>query len=221
LNQNRVIRAPSGDLRRLLENMEETASRENLLPTNTAIINSAPTTLAEYQRVFSDDVTGTSWPVWANEASAWNTRTATAGFATAPEARREALITALEEKKNVIVIVAHCDSHEIFMPAPPPEGTKVTAEYIRSHKEAISANKPFVYLFSCTAARLLDLQNFASVLLDCGAAGVVASQTTLGSSDALGFLSRLLSDKRQPPPVEDTWRAMQETRFRDMEVFLA
>ncbi|MBV8356598.1 MAG: hypothetical protein JO189_01475 [Deltaproteobacteria bacterium] len=220
-SQARVIRAPSGDMNRLLTNMAETAHREKLLPTNTAIVNSAPTTLSEYQRIFRDDEEGASWPRWTNEASAWETRTIAAGFATAPEARREALIAALEEKKNVIVIVAHCDHNELLMPAPPPDGTKVTAEYIYAHKAAISANKPFVYLFSCQAARLREVQNFASVLLDCGASGVVASQQVVTSADGQDFLSRLLGDKRQPPPVEDVWKAMRETNYREMEVFLA
>lgn len=218
---SRVIRAPSGDTLRLAANIHETANRDRLAIDNTVILNSSPRTLEEYTRVFPDDRRGRGWNVWGNEAELWNGTVSQAQFLMAPEASREAFLAALTQTENVVVIVAHCDGKSLFMPAPPPDGTVVTAEYLLENREQIAANSPFVYLFSCEAGDLANLQNFASTLLDCGASGVVASQTILGAAEGRTLLARLLGEQRGSPPIEDFWRAMRETDFFEMEVFLA
>ena len=139
----------------------------------------------------------------------------------APEASEAGFLTALTQKQNVVVLVAHCDGRRLFMPDPPPEGTQVTAEYLLQNREQIAANAPFVYLFSCEAGKLSNLRNFASTLLDSCAAGVIASQTTLGAAEGQAFLGRLLGETRGAPPIEDYWRAMRELGFYEMEVLLA
>lgn len=217
----RVVRAPSGNTSRLALNMRETAQRERLSSDNTMILNSAPGNREEYVRVFKGDPDAYSWPSWGDEAQLWNATAVKNRFAPSQEVSQEALLTALTEAKNVIVIVAHCDGESIFMPAPPPEGSEVDADYLLAHREQIAANAPFVYLFSCEAGKLSNLQNFASTLLECGASGVIASQSTLGSAEGRVLLGRLLDEERGAPPIEDYFKAMREVNFRDMEVFLA
>lgn len=220
-SNSRVMRAPSGDTSRLAANIRATAHRDRLATDNTVILNSSPSTLEEYARVFPNDRGGRGWKVWGNEAELWNDTVSQAQFTRAPEASREAFLAALTQAENVVVIVAHCDGKSFFMPAPPPDGTVVTAEYLLENREQISANSPFVYLFSCEAGDLANLQNFASTLLDCGASGVIASQTILGAAEGRTLLARLLGEQRGSPPIEDFWRAMRETDFFEMEVFLA
>jgi hypothetical protein len=219
--KSRVYRAPSGNTARLARNLQETARRERLSKDNTVILNSAPKSEAEYVRVFAEDAKAVHWAAWGSEAQDWNTTAAANRFDTAQTASQEALLTALTQTKNVIVIVAHCDGESIFMPEPPPTGSIVTADYLREHQDEIAANAPFVYLFSCKAGDLKDLENFASTLLDCGAAGVVASQSEVVSDEGRSLLGRILDEGRGAPPIEDYFNAMQDVNFREMEVFLA
>jgi hypothetical protein len=219
--RSRVIRAPSGDTSRLVANIEKTAARSRLSPANTVVLNSAPATVEEYLRVFAADRKAQHWAAWGDEQGLWDAAAARSGFAPATEASRLTLLDALTQAENVVVIVAHCDGKTLFLPQPAPNGTVVSTEYLLEHRDQIAANSPFVYLFSCEAGNLSNLQNFASTLLDCGAAGVVASQTVLGAAEGRQFLSRLLSERRGQPPIEDCWRAMREEEFFEMEVFLA
>jgi hypothetical protein len=216
----RVVRAPSGNTKRLAQNMQTTAQRERLSPDNTEIINSVPGSREEYIGVFKEDNPARATQ-WRDEAENWNTTAVANRFAPSPEASREAMLAALTESQNVIVIVAHCDGQSIFLPAPPPDGSEVDANYLLAHREEIAANAPFVYLFSCEGGKLSNLQNFASTLLECGASGVVASQSTVGLAQGRELLSRLLDEKRDKPPIEDYFKAMREVNFLDMEVFLA
>jgi hypothetical protein len=218
---SRVVRAPSGNTSRLAKNYKESALRERLTVENTVILNSAPSTREAYARVFKKDLKARSWPAWEKEAQLWNDAVVSNRFATSQEVSREALVDALSLTKNVIVIVAHCDGGSIFMPEPPPEGSEVPADYLIAHREQIAANAPFVYLFSCEAGKLSNLQNFASTLLECGASGVVASQSDVGSAEGRALLERVLGEGREAPPIEDYFRAMRDVNFRDMEVFLA
>ena len=97
----------------------------------------------------------------------------------------------------------------------------MSAQYLLEHRTEIAANRPFVYLFSCEAGDLRNLGNFASSLLEAGAAGVVASQRTVGSAEGRSLLRRILDERRGAPPIEDFWTAMRDTNYLDMEVFLA
>jgi len=218
--QRRVIRAPSGDTDRLAVNVGITYARERLTPENTAIINSTPHDVEEHLAVFKGQ-RGRSADTWAPEAAQWDNTATVGGFSVTAEASREALLEALTQKQNVIVNVAHCDGKSMFMPKPPPEGTQITADYLMEHREAIAANKPFVYLFSCEAAKLVNAKDFASTLLECGAAGVVAAQTVLGAADGRPLLSRILRENREAPPIRDVWRTMADANYFEMEVFLA
>ena len=202
LRPKHVLRVPSGDLPRLSANLAVARARPRLSPHNTVVLNSAPHDLNEYRRVFPDDPRAVGWAAWQNEAADWDAAAAP-GFAPTPEVSRDGFIRSLSTAENVIVIVAHCDGEAIFMSQPPPVGTTISGDDLRAHKAEIMANQPFVYLFSCNAGDLRRMENFAGILLECGAAGVLASQTTLGGNDERGMLSRLLSDGRGAPPIED------------------
>jgi hypothetical protein len=215
----RVIRAPSGDTARLMSNLGTTRARTRMESANTAIINSAPTTRQEYAAVFEDDPTAASWPRWDGVAAQWSGAATHDGFAVGPEASREALLTALATKENVVVVMAHCNGQQLFLPHPPPQGTDITAEHLRQRRDEIGENKPFVLLFSCQAGRMSDVMSFAEVLLECGAAGVIAAQGNVGAT-ALDYLTRLLGRARGTPPIEDVWKAMRDTNFYEMEAFL-
>jgi hypothetical protein len=215
----RVLRAPSGNVDRLRHNLAVAEKRERLSPENTSIINSSPRTEGEYRQMFANG-TMTGWAAWSGEAAAWNQISTAAGFSTSPEASQATFVKALAETKNVIVITAHCDGKSIFMPEPPPDGTVVTAEYLLQHKAEIAANAPFVYLFSCHAGDLSNLQNFASTLLDCGASGVIAAQGPVVSATGQLLLGRLLGKTRGAPPLTDFQNASKQMQVYDMEVYL-
>ena len=217
----RVLRAPSGNTSRLLNNLKESERRAKLSPDNTVILNSAPKNQEEYVRIFRDDKNLRGWPAWGTEAEEWTETVASNQFALSPQASQEALLTALTQAKNVIVVMAHCDGNRILMPEPPPEGSIVTADYLREHQAEISENAPFVYLFSCEAGNMSNVRNFATTLLECGASGVVASQTEIGGPEGRRFLDRLLNEERGAPPLKDYFDAMQDVNYRDLEVFIA
>lgn len=219
--QSRVMRAPSGDTSRLRANITETSQRARLSAGNTVIINSAPATREEYLRVFPNDRAARHWAAWGGESQEWNAVATSANFGTSSEASRAAVLAALSHAENVVVIVAHCDGQTLFMPDPPPGGTTISAGYLRDHREEITANKPFVYLFSCEAGNLANLENFASTLLECGASGVIASQTTLQAGEGRDLFQRLLAENRGQPPIEDFWSVSRDSGFFEMEVFLA
>jgi hypothetical protein len=214
-----VLRAPSGDLPRLSANLATAKERPRLAPDNAVVLNSAPHDRGEYGRVFPEDRRQVGWGAWQNEASDWDAVATAPGFAPTAEASRDGVIRALSTAENVIV--AHCDGEAIFMTQPPPVGTTITGGDLLAHKAEITANRPFVYLFSCNAGDLRRMENFAGILLECGAIGVMASQTTLGGVDERGMLSRLLSDGRRAPPIEDIWSAMDQQDYFEMELFLA
>ena len=218
--KSRVVRAPSGNTNRLATNMRESAQRSRLSTDNTVILNSSPRNQEQYHRIFREDQNARHWPAWGNEAELWDGAVESNGFAMTQEASQEALVRALSQSKNVIVVLAHSDGEDIFMPEPPPTGSRVSADYLREHQAEIEANAPFVYLFSCQAGRLSNLRNFASTLIDCGASGVIASQSDLGSAEGRRLLGRILGEGRGTPPIEDYFRAMDELSFREMEVFL-
>lgn len=217
----RVVRAPSGNTSRLALNVREAARRERLAADNTVILNSAPASQEEYVRVFKEDPAAASWGAWREEAREWDATVVANQFAPSPGVSQEAMVAALSQAKNVIVIVAHCDGDRIYMPEPPPAGSEVSGDYLLAHREQITANAPFVYLFSCEAGRLSNLRNFAATLLECGASGVIASQSEIGSAEGRALLGRILDEERGAPPLEDYFRAMRDVNYLDMEVFLA
>jgi hypothetical protein len=220
-HMSRVVRAASGNTGRLEHNLAETAKRERLSPENTAIINSAPASQQEYVRVFPQDRAAQNWGAWAAEARGWEQVSRVAGFSQSPQASEAQLLQALTQTKNVIVIMAHCDGESIFLPEPPPNGTQVTAGYLREHKREIGANAPFVYLFSCHGGDVKNLQNFASILLDCGASGVVAAQGQIAGAMGQSLLTHLLRKDRGAPPMADFQNVARHTGIHDMEVYLA
>lgn len=231
----RIIRATSGNINRLINNSKIIETREQLTPQNTIIFNSTPSTLGEFQTTFPNRRNDVAWEAWRDEAADWENSIANASFASASNVSKESVVNALSTKENVIVIVAHCDGDNIYMQDPRPNGTIVTSEYLLQHKEQISTNKPFVYLFSCEAANLtnmgnftssepsehIDMGNFASTLLECGVAGVVAPQKSVFPDDSRIFFTRIIGRHRKAPPLEDFWSAMKSESFYDMEVFLA
>lgn len=217
----RVYRAPSGHTARLARNLQESARREKLAADNTVILNSAPKNEAEYLRIFPEDIKLRQWNTWGSEAQQWSETVVANQFAVSSDVSQQAMLTALTEAKNVIVLVAHCNGESIFMPEPPPNGSIVTSDYLLEHQTEIAANAPFVYLFSCEAGDMSNMRNFASTLLDCGASGVIASQTDIGSAQGRELLGRLLDERRGAPPLQDYFKAMQEMNYRDMEVFIA
>jgi hypothetical protein len=205
-------------------NIKECGQRERLSVENTTILNSAPKSHEECRRIFPGrDV----WHAWRDEANLWNSTVASTNFSTSQvqEASRESVLLALARQKNVIVIMAHCEEREdgqrIYMPDPAPQGSVVTRADLLANREQIAANAPFVYLFSCEAGDLSNLRNIASTLLECGAAGVVASQTGVDGIGERPLLRRLLYEGRGAPPIEDFHKAIREVNYLNMEVYLA
>jgi len=120
----------------------------------------------------------------------------------------------------VLLVIAHCDGVSVRL----PNGEFVHVNDLDGIAEAIRANHPNVFLFSCETARTSDVRSFAKVLLDYGALGVVAPVTKISVREAAELFGSLLKNMvgSDPLPIGEAFlKALEETGRRTMEVWLA
>ncbi len=148
----------------------------------------------------------------------------TAKASTSPaSATAEAVLGSLTKDKNVIVVVAHANQRTLYMPAPPPEGSRLSADDIMKRKEEITANQPVVYLFCCETAEISNLKSFSEILLECGAAAVIAPQAKIDAERSVDFFEAVV-DRTAPPNLDSLAKikaAEKSSKYREMEVWLA
>jgi hypothetical protein len=131
-------------------------------------------------------------------------------------------LQSLAVKKNVIIVAAHARERVLYLPAPPPEGSQISPEDLESQKAAISANKPVVYLFCCETAELSDMRGFVNVLLECGAAAVIAPQTEIEANKSAQLIEYVVTtESTSMMALERLRQAEKKAKYREMEVFIA
>jgi hypothetical protein len=108
------------------------------------------------------------------------------------------------------------------MPAPPPDGSQLSTDQIIERKDEITANKPVIYLFCCETAEFSNLKSFSAVLLECGAAAVIAPQTKIDAERCVNFFEGVI--QKETPLNENSLTkiksAQQHSKYREMEVWL-
>jgi hypothetical protein len=111
---------------------------------NTAIIDGIPADADETRRVMGSDTHAQEWMKISRE---WKKATNSAGLVQVQGTREQAL-EALASKKNVIMLVAHADSTELRLPAPPPKGSSINVDDLTQISAKILENSP---VSTCTA----------------------------------------------------------------------
>lgn len=220
----RIVRMMKDDPKVFLHQIAGLCAAEAPSVENTALEFAYPATSAELAAVFEQPglENEADWDLWRDVDRDWRMRARRRGFPT-PEvsASSESTLRALTQKKNVIIVSAHADGTTLHLPAPPPKGSTIGPEKLHEYADAIRANRPVVYLFCCETAEVENLQGFASHLLDCGAAAVVAPQTKINVNRAAALFEAVLThDKATPRTLERLQKAERQSRYREMEVWL-
>jgi CHAT domain len=208
-----VTSSPDG----LASRVSRLANMEPLKADNTAIVSGIPSTVEETQRVFRGDATHAD--DWAAVAARWSEATAVAGFA-AVQGTDNAVLDALVSKKNVIVLIAHADSTQLWFPAPPPEGSSLRANDLQTISDQIRANKPVVYMYCCESARCDGLQNWATELLRHGATGVYAPQGVIETENTRQLYQRFLQAAGTMDPLAALRIAERDSKCRELEMWI-
>ncbi|MVT52795.1 hypothetical protein GPL17_20150 [Bradyrhizobium yuanmingense] len=153
-----VVRSVKDDCEKLARNLNELFEREPPDSDNADLHLGLPENPDELRNVFKGG--GADWDLWQSVAPLWTDRANRHGFASRSSATSQQVLDSLTTSKNVIIVVAHGDDRTIYLPAPPPEGSALSADQIVARREEISANKPIVYLFCCETAEISNLRNF-------------------------------------------------------------
>ena len=220
LTSHRVVRCVRDDLPGVQQRLEGILTAAAPCPANTNLHIGVPASPQELAAVF-DQKDGQDWGAWENVAPAWEQRSLRRGFGDGLEASSDQVIQSLATQRNVIIVVAHAEGQTIHLPAPPPAGSRIGPDELEQHREAISANKPFVYLFACETALISEMQSFAAKLLDCGAAAVVAPQTRIGAISSADLFENFVSSDDEPSDALLRLQAAEEsTNYREMEVWI-
>lgn len=228
--KNIVVRSAKADCDRFDANLDTILHRQPITPENTGLHLGLPANSQELQKVFEMgkkerdlDTTSPDWADWSGVLPDWQRSAKRNGFDVHTNASATQILDSLTKDENVIIIVAHGDHDSIYLPAPPPEGSKLTEDQVKARRYEITANKPVVYLFCCETAVVSDLKSFAQVLLDSGAAAVIAPQIKIDADDgSIKFFESLVQKggNGHENSLTKLQAAMQQTNYREMEVFL-
>jgi hypothetical protein len=218
-----VVRSIKPDCERFAANLDAFLKCAPPTAKNTALHYAFPSSDDELGAVFNSDRHGKpDWNVWSDVSPLWKKRATGQGFPSPRSASANDVIDSLTTSKNVIVVVAHSDGETIYMPAPPPEGSRLTAEEVMAKRSEIAANRPVVYLFSCETAEISDMKAFSETLLDAGAAAVIAPQTEIDAERSVDLFEALVRPKSQgrANSLSNFNAAVRSSNYREMEVFL-
>jgi hypothetical protein len=219
-NKNIVVRSVKDDCDRFAQNLDTLLERETPTTENTALHFGMPASVAELSAVFPAG--GADWDLWSNVAPLWRDRANRHGFDRPAAATAQQVLDSLTTDKNVIVVIAHANERILYMPAPPPEGSRLSADQVVARRDEIAKNKPVVYLFCCETAEISNLKSFSEILLECGAAAVIAPQTKIDAERSVDFFEGVVQ-KKSPPPENSLLKiktAERQSNYREMEVWL-
>lgn len=216
---NNVIRSIKDDCELLGKNLKSMLEAEAPTAQNSTLHIGIPADAVELDAVFKSG--GADWDMWGGVADTWKDHASRRGFERPPAASARQVLDSLTTSKNVIVVIAHANERTIFLPAPPPEGSVITTAQVLERKDEIMANRPMVYLFCCETAEISDLKNFTEVLIECGAAGVIAPQKKIDAEKSIDFFDHIVANERSAGSALANIRAAQKrSGYREMEVWL-
>jgi hypothetical protein len=219
LPAKRVFRSVSLDTERIGHNIADWANSPPLLPGTVAVFNALPQSSEELRHL---ELPESTWDSWRNLHEQFEQAIPRSLLDTLASTvvTKTTFLSGLQQHPAVLMIVAHSDGFSIWL----PNGERVNAEDIAAVGEAIRANRPRVFLFSCETARIDDVQSFAKVLLDHGAAVVAAPVTKVPVEEALVMFESLMDSAVKQTPLrineafEEAQRAAQE---KLMELWVA
>lgn len=217
---NIVVRSVKDDCDRFASNLDKFLHRDPPTASNSALHLGLPANEAELNAVFPSG--RGDWDLWNSVSPLWQSSANDRGFDRPVSASAQQVLNSLTQDENVIVVVAHADQQTLFMPAPPPHGSQLTAEQIIAHKDAIAANKPVVYLFCCETAEISNLKSFSEILLECGAAAVIAPQTTIDAKRCVKFFEGVVEKEVSPGgnSLTKIKAAQRQSNYQEMEIWL-
>jgi hypothetical protein len=211
-----VFRASSLDAGLIEKNLSQWTSSQVISPEQVALVNALPQSREELEAL---GLANEPWEKWARLHGEFM-RKVPESMTSAGSATRASMLRALQDKRCALFVFAHCDGVSIRL----PNGESLTVNDFREVADAIRANRPQVFLFSCETARSSNVKSFAKALLDYGAQAVVAPVTLVSATEALRVFSSFLKHALgpDPSPVNQAFRkALEETRRNLMEVWLA
>ena len=226
--KNIVVRSAKADCDRFDANLDTILHRQPVTPENTGLHLGLPANSQELEKVFEmgkreSQNSPPDWADWSHVLPDWQKSASRNGFDVQSNASATQILDSLTRDENVIIIVAHGDHDSIYLPAPPPEGSKLTEDQVKARRYEIAANKPVVYLFCCETAVVSDLKSFAQILLDSGVAAVIAPQLKIDADEgSIKFFESLVQkgSNGHENSLTKFQAAMQQTNYREMEVFL-
>ncbi len=215
-----AVRSVTDDVVTFARNLDEILQRDPPVPGNSSLHLGVPASRAELAAVFRGGTP--DWEVWDGVQANWSRRAADGGFPTDLAASREAVLRSLATSKNVIIVVAHSDGERVFLPAPIPEGSVVSAKDVRDYEAEIRKNQPIVYLFCCETAAISNMANFSRILVESGAVGVVAPQTRIDAHLSSELFQQFIAPSEKGRSALNVLRdAEGRTGYREMEVWVA
>ena len=212
---SRILRSVSLDAAKATPNMASWASHKIIRTPETGFFNLLPQNAEELGNL---GLSARDWKAWSNFHALFTDslpQTGTWGKPTKTD-----ILNALKNKKAALFVIAHSDGFSIRL----PNGEVVSADDLSGAADAIRANRPDVFLFSCETARIENLQSFAKILLDHGAASVAAAVGQVSPPAAYrlfhGFSEKAFGKK--PLSAHEAFeQAAKETGVNDLEVWVA
>jgi hypothetical protein len=183
---------------------------------NTAILDGIPADAEETRRVMGND---TYAPEWMKISREWTKATDSAGFSKIQGTREQAL-QALASKKNVIMLVAHANSTELRLPAPPPTGSSIEVHDLAEISGKILENAPVIYMYCCESARFDGLRNWATELLRLGATAVYAPQDKIDARHTRALYEKFLTLGQKENPLSALHQAEIKSGCRELEMWI-
>jgi hypothetical protein len=207
-----VFRSASLDNAVILNNLNALYKTEHLSPQNTHIINGIPNSQTELSNI---KLNQSDWGIWQGVHQNWQGVIEKHKYTEHIGKTAFSAIEALKTQSNIVIIVAHSDSHTIYF----PDGSHISVADIEEIKEQIKKNNPLVALFSCRTAQMHSdgLTSFSKALIDVGAKAVIAPVTEIGARTTSKLLDNILLNSQHNVPIEAIHKAIQETGIRYLE----
>ena len=216
LRRNVVIRTRAAGGDRILDNMAELVECAPLSAEDTTILNAIPASREEMSAAHLDP---TDWDIWKQEFPDWNRVGGKQGFSV-QRCSSATILDALQASKNVIVLIAHAETGELYFPDPRPAGSTVSPEDIRNVRSGIEKNRPNVYLFCCEVADTKVVESITTALLECGAGCVVAPQTKVETRRSFKLFCRFLRRATKMNPALAFVKAERLSWYRKYETWV-
>jgi hypothetical protein len=191
------------DEARVLGNLDKLGKIDRFTPETASVLNAVPLP-SEMKQV---DLPEDDGPDWQGLKEKFGEIIERAGFGLTGNPSALQLQAALENKASVLVVVAHGDSQQVYL----PDGTRFSPEELtQTQKDAIAAQSPLVILLSCnTGAVATNTVSFSQRLLDVGPRMVVSPNGDLPVEAASQILEIFLQKSGTIDPVDAIFEAIQ------------